>query len=282
MGSLRVGHDWTTSLSLFTFPAVEKEMATHSSVLAWRIPGTGEPGGLPSMGSHRVGHDWSDLAARLYWICGEWLSLCETLVVYGQATFVLRRVQRQIKDIFRSRIVICKGWDHSAPKLKWSATVFTYSNLPEVHTAFFCIILHPWSNVAEVAEQFACQPHIIAIFFSFHTKETNQSKKIFCISLNYKKKKGNTLLPGVINFENQGGNVLLLYNGYKVSIQNPRDPLKIYLIFSYPLWNLNIDNYPTQKKLKTVSRPSVIKNVLVWILLRNKTNRIDVLCTYII
>ena len=38
-------------------------MATHSSVLAWRIPGTGNPGGLPSMGSHRVGHDWSDTAA---------------------------------------------------------------------------------------------------------------------------------------------------------------------------------------------------------------------------
>ena len=45
------------------FHALEKEMATHSSVLAWRIPGTGEPGGLPSLGSHRVGHDWSDLAA---------------------------------------------------------------------------------------------------------------------------------------------------------------------------------------------------------------------------
>ena len=42
---------------------MEKEMATHSSVLAWRIPGIGEPGGLPSMGSHRVGHDWSDLEA---------------------------------------------------------------------------------------------------------------------------------------------------------------------------------------------------------------------------
>ena len=42
-----------------------KEMATHSSVLAWRIPGTAEPGGLPSMGSHRVGHDWSDLAAAV-------------------------------------------------------------------------------------------------------------------------------------------------------------------------------------------------------------------------
>ena len=50
-----------TQLSDFTFtfhfPALEKGMATHSSVLAWRIPGTGEPGGLPSMGSHRVGHD---------------------------------------------------------------------------------------------------------------------------------------------------------------------------------------------------------------------------------
>ena len=47
----------------FHFHALEKEMATHSSVLAWRIPGTGEPGGLPSMGLHRVGHDLSDLAA---------------------------------------------------------------------------------------------------------------------------------------------------------------------------------------------------------------------------
>ena len=47
----------------FHFHALEKEMATHSSVLAWRIPEIGEPGGLLSMGSHRVGHDWSDLAA---------------------------------------------------------------------------------------------------------------------------------------------------------------------------------------------------------------------------
>ena len=56
-----------TRLSDFTFtfhfPALEKEMATHSSVLAWRLPGTEEPGGLPSMRSHRVRHDWSDLAA---------------------------------------------------------------------------------------------------------------------------------------------------------------------------------------------------------------------------
>ena len=56
----RVAKTWT-QLSDFTltfhFQALEKEMATHSSVLAWRIPGTGEPGGLPSLGSHRAGHD---------------------------------------------------------------------------------------------------------------------------------------------------------------------------------------------------------------------------------
>ena len=56
-----------TRLSDFTFTfrfhALEKEMATHSSVLAWRIPGMGKPGGLPSVGSHKVGHDWSGLAA---------------------------------------------------------------------------------------------------------------------------------------------------------------------------------------------------------------------------
>ena len=61
-----VSKSWTR-LSDFTFPfhfqALEEEMATHSSVLAWRIPGTAEPGGLPSMGSHRVSHDWSHLAA---------------------------------------------------------------------------------------------------------------------------------------------------------------------------------------------------------------------------
>ena len=68
----------------FHFHALEKDMATHSSVLAWRIPGTGEPGGLPSMGSHRVRHDWIDLAAAAavwcwHFVCLE-ASLCYTKV----------------------------------------------------------------------------------------------------------------------------------------------------------------------------------------------------------
>ena len=57
----------TAAMKLKDTCSLEKEMATHSSVLAWRIPGTGKPGGLPSMGSHRVGHDWSDLAAAAAW-----------------------------------------------------------------------------------------------------------------------------------------------------------------------------------------------------------------------
>ena len=59
-----------TRLSDFTLTfhlhALEEEMATHPSVLAWRIPGTGEPGGLPSLGSHRVGHDWATWQQQLH------------------------------------------------------------------------------------------------------------------------------------------------------------------------------------------------------------------------
>ena len=82
---------------LFHFHALEKEMATHSSVLAWRIPGTGKPCGLPSMGSHRVGYDWSDLAAaaaasvgklilkdvdgrKLYFSVGKQLDFCGVFI----------------------------------------------------------------------------------------------------------------------------------------------------------------------------------------------------------
>ena len=73
-----------TQLSDFTFTshfhALEKEMATHSSVLAWRIRGTGEPGGLPSMGSHRVGHDWRDSAAVAFFI----VQLSHTFMTTGK------------------------------------------------------------------------------------------------------------------------------------------------------------------------------------------------------
>ena len=65
--------DTTERLHLH-FYALEKEMATHSSILAWKIPGMGEPGGLLSQGSHRVRHDWSDLAAAAAYCIGVFLS----------------------------------------------------------------------------------------------------------------------------------------------------------------------------------------------------------------
>ena len=68
-------------------------MATHSSVLAWRIPGTGEPGGLPSLGSHRVGHDWSDLAAAV------WLPVYYSLWLFCQ--------QRFPQHFFPQNLVLC-------------------------------------------------------------------------------------------------------------------------------------------------------------------------------
>ena len=78
-----VAESWTR-LSDFTFifhfHALENELATHSSALAWRIPGTGEPGGLLSMGSHRVAHNWSDLAAAaapFLWELGLWDVICK-------------------------------------------------------------------------------------------------------------------------------------------------------------------------------------------------------------
>ena len=84
----------------FHFHALEKEMATHFSVLAWRIPGMGEPHVLPSMGSHRVGHDWNDLAAAaaaaaakgLKW---EWIGL------------IFIKILRRVPDNWKYQVHIC-------------------------------------------------------------------------------------------------------------------------------------------------------------------------------
>ena len=68
MGLIGVGHDWATSLSLFTFMHWRRKWQPTPMILPGKSQGWGEPGGLPSMGSHRVGHDWSDLAAAASWV----------------------------------------------------------------------------------------------------------------------------------------------------------------------------------------------------------------------
>ena len=94
----------------FHFHALEKEMATHSNVPAWRIPGTGEPGGLPSLGSHRVGHNGSDLAAanmrakdshpgvnKSYFVC-----------LGSGTTFTLTSLQGKIKREKSFVVLVCQ------------------------------------------------------------------------------------------------------------------------------------------------------------------------------
>ena len=100
-----------TRLSDFTFTfhfhELEKEMAAHSSVLAWRIPGTGEPGGLPSMGSHRVGHDWSDLAAAAACMSkGK-----ENTQTNTQKILLLYRVE----FVLKFSIIVLRNWLHFKP-----------------------------------------------------------------------------------------------------------------------------------------------------------------------
>ena len=92
----------------FTFHlhALEREMATHSSVLAWRIPGIGEPVGLPSMGSHRVGHDWSDLVVvveLVFWASSGLFSL-EYAEYLGESSFILSTLNRHrwTRQMFKS------------------------------------------------------------------------------------------------------------------------------------------------------------------------------------
>ena len=73
MGSRRVGRDWVTSLSLFTFMHWRRKWQPTPVFLPGESQGRGEPGGLPSVGSHRVGHDWSDLAAAAAVVrVGDW------------------------------------------------------------------------------------------------------------------------------------------------------------------------------------------------------------------
>ena len=100
---------------------LEKEMATHSSVLAWRIPGRAEPGGLPSMGSHRVGHDWSALAAaaaadfyfKSNFLCLRVLSAPFTLFLISFISLILNKTPSVYLSTFTWQVQAprpCTSW----------------------------------------------------------------------------------------------------------------------------------------------------------------------------
>ena len=140
----------------FHFHALEKEMATHSSVLAWRIWGIGEPGGLPSLGSHRVGHDWSDLAAAatlhingLTWyvfFCVWQFSLnimsmrIIHVVEYISSPFFLKIVCYFIAWLYHnlfSHFVIGRQWDVSGFwLLQYTTSIWEHISLARVNCNF--------------------------------------------------------------------------------------------------------------------------------------------------
>ena len=95
------GHWGSDTTERLHFHALEKEMATHSSVPAWRIPGMGEPDGLPSMGSRRVGQDWSDSAAAA---AGSSVLLFQARILECVAISFSRRSSRYRDQTHFSRI----------------------------------------------------------------------------------------------------------------------------------------------------------------------------------
>ena len=137
--------DWVLYISIH----LEKEMATHSSVVAWRISGTGEPGGLPSMGSHRVGHDWSDLAAAAAAYRSHILlmTLMQIICVFmcintHTHTHTHTNIYIYICNMYRhvyyptsgagdrkGGLVCCSPWGHSQTQLSdWTKLMCVYSN----------------------------------------------------------------------------------------------------------------------------------------------------------
>ena len=127
----------------FHFHALEKEMATHSSVLAWRIPGTGEPGGLPSMRSHRVGHDWSDLAAAVAKLCiWKWKLLSHIRLFVTPWTLQSREFSRPeycsgfslLQGIFPTQ-----GSDPDLPRCRWILYQLSHKGSPKYVCMCMCI-----------------------------------------------------------------------------------------------------------------------------------------------
>ena len=127
---------------------MKKTMATHSSVPAWRIPGTGKPGELPSMGSHRVGHDWSDLAAAAYpisWHLSLRMCLKASVPEFSwNLCFLLQVCHANPSE--RARFIRCiyNLLQSSSPAVKYEAagTLVTLSSAPtaiKVLSFFVCL-----------------------------------------------------------------------------------------------------------------------------------------------
>ena len=123
-------------------------MATHSSVLAWRIPGTGEPGGLPPMGSHRVGHDWSDLAAAaaahrgleglgddlwIWWSTSGWMQSSHRRQLNASLLKTPLTAFLPYQEVYHCLLVLCSLTTHVLLETKHSVGSFSGGQQSIVH-----------------------------------------------------------------------------------------------------------------------------------------------------
>ena len=121
-------------------------MATHSSVLAWRIPGTGEPGGLPSMGSHRVGHDWSDLAAAAFDIDGFTLGLEESNEKFHcKVESYEICIQSDIDSISELHFILKEKMDILLNRCHTKLPNFSYYNVNWINLVYLAYSI--WNNI---------------------------------------------------------------------------------------------------------------------------------------
>ena len=133
-----------TRLSDFTFTfhfhALEKETAPHSSVLAWRTPGTGEPGGLPSVELHRVGHDWSDLAAAAGCWTHKWKEVIWAEREACNSSYLsTSRIKKKKKKYFKPVNLIVKIMPISEKRFL-SKKQFKYPEQKKVNVKFYWLL----------------------------------------------------------------------------------------------------------------------------------------------
>ena len=132
---------------------LEEEMATHSSILAWRIPGTGEPGGLPSMGWHRVGHDWSDLVAANSLSCF-WRPVVLILVPFSKPLDLNAHTRLRISlklcnvlnfiSVLKASVKLLLGLSHTwAVQIEPESSVGSYTELEYLHLQLLFLMIPP-------------------------------------------------------------------------------------------------------------------------------------------
>ena len=160
MGSLRVRHDWATSLSLFTFLNWRRKWQPTPVFLPGESPGRGEPDGLPSMGSHRVGHDWSDLAAaaasffmaqlsHLYMPIGKNIALTIWTLLEKQESFNFMAAVTVHSDFGDQESKVCHCFYFftllfaMCDGTRWNDLSFFFFFNIEFQVSFFTLLFHP-------------------------------------------------------------------------------------------------------------------------------------------